>query len=237
MTPLDRLCYVKELQRLTGFVRPGFVLVASMMAMLVACVPPRTRSVASSPERSAESPRASASASSPRPLATAARARREEAPRPSSDAEYLRSRDLMVPVDGIAPARVPDNFSAPRGSRRHNALDILAPRGTPVLAADDGRILSMRRNSAGGITIYLVDAEERMIHYYAHLDGYRKGLGEGDRVTKGDVIGYVGTTGNAPANTPHLHFQVMRLDDLRRYWEGTPVNPHGFFTEPGRKRD
>lgn len=170
-------------------------------------------------------------------MATAARARREEAPRRSSDAEYLRSRDLMVPVDGIAPARVPNNFSAPRGSRRHNALDILAPRGTPVLAADDGRILSMRRNSAGGITIYLVDAEERMVHYYAHLDGYRKGLGEGDRVTKGDVIGYVGTTGNAPANTPHLHFQVMRLDDLRRYWEGTPVNPYGFFTEPGRKRD
>lgn len=170
-------------------------------------------------------------------MATAARARRADAARPTSDAEYLRSRELMVPVEGVAPAKVPDTFRAPRGSRRHNALDILAPRGTPVLAADDGRIHSMRRNSAGGITIYLVDAEERMIHYYAHLDGYRKGLGEGDRVRKGEVIGYVGTTGNAPSSTPHLHFQVMRLDDVRRYWEGTPVNPHGLFTETGRKRD
>ena len=143
----------------------------------------------------------------------------------------------MVPVQGITPDQVSDNFSAARGSRRHNAIDILAPRGTPVLAADDGRIHSLRRNTAGGITIYLIDADARMVHYYAHLDGYRKGLVEGAEVRKGEVIGYVGTTGNAPENTPHLHFQIMRLDDVRRYWEGTPVNPHAFFTETGRRRN
>ena len=210
-----------------------------LAAQLVACVPPRSRSAAAPPERPREAAtgRATSSgASTPVPLATAARAPRSST-RDLGDVEYLRTRELMVPVEGVSPSQVRNDFSAPRGNRRHNALDILAPRGTPVLAADDGRIHSMRRNSAGGITIYLIDADERMVQYYAHLDGYRKGLGEGDRVRKGDVIGYVGTTGNAPESTPHLHFQVMRLDDVRRYWEGTPVNPHGQFAETGRKRD
>ena len=142
----------------------------------------------------------------------------------------------MVPVEGVAPEQVQNTFSARRGARRHNALDIMAPRGTPVLAADDGRIHSMRRNAAGGLVIYLIDENERMIHYYAHLHGFRKRLAEGDRVRKGEVIGYVGTTGNAPENVPHLHFQVMRLENIRRYWEGTPVNPHPYLAIAGEKR-
>ena len=167
-----------------------------------------------------------------------ARTRIGESPRaPSAGAEHLRTRDLMVPVEGVSPDQVPNNFAAPRGSRRHNAIDIMAPRGTPVLAADDGRILSLRNNTLGGKILYVVDAEERLIYYYAHLDGYRRGLREGDRVRKGEVLGYVGTTGNAPENVPHLHFQVMRYDDPSRYWEGRPVNPYGFFVERGRKRD
>ena len=232
---MSRLSYVKELHSLTGFLRPAIAVL--LTALLVACVPPRSRSAASPAARTSERSRPSSDASTPVPLATAARAPRAASSRAATDAEYLRARELMVPVEGIAPSHVPNTFSAPRGNRRHNALDILAPRGTPVLAADDGRIHSMRRNAAGGIIIYLVDADERMVHYYAHLDGYRKGLAEGDRVRKGDVLGYVGTTGNAPESTPHLHFQVMRLEDLRRYWEGTPVNPHGLFAETGRKRD
>ncbi|HUF28503.1 MAG TPA: M23 family metallopeptidase [Gemmatimonadaceae bacterium] len=155
----------------------------------------------------------------------------------TGDADYLRQRRLMVPVHGIAPSQVRDDFNARRGSRRHNALDIMAPRGTPVLATDDGRVLAMRRNSAGGITIYVADAQERMVYYYAHLDGYRRRLSEGDRVKKGDVLGYVGTTGNAPSNAPHLHFQALRLDDARRYWDGPPVNPHPYLVIEGRKRD
>lgn len=153
-----------------------------------------------------------------------------------ADLGYLRDRELMVPVKGVSAGRIPASFDDRRGSRRHNALDILAPRGTPVLSADDGRVYRLRRNSAGGITVYAVDPEERFVYYYAHLDRYRDGLKEGMRLAKGDVIGYVGTTGNAPRNTPHLHFQVMRLNAPGRYWDGVPVDPKPFFALDGSAR-
>jgi murein DD-endopeptidase MepM/ murein hydrolase activator NlpD len=153
-----------------------------------------------------------------------------------ADLEYLRARRLMVPVDGIRPADVRDSYDARRGGgRRHNALDILAPRGTAVLAAADGRILKIRENDAGGLTVYAVDGEERFVFYYAHLDRYRDGLREGDDVVQGEVLGYVGTSGNAPKNTPHLHFQIMRYEDRTRWWDGTPVNPHDFLVLEGRR--
>lgn len=151
-----------------------------------------------------------------------------------ADLAYLRTRALMVPVRGVRAEKVPDSFGDPRGgARRHNAVDIMAPRGTPVLAADDGRVYKLRRNSAGGITIYAVDPESRFVYYYAHLDRYRDGLTEGAPLAKGEVIGYVGTTGNAPSHVPHLHFQVMRLTTERRYWDGVPVNPKSFFALDG----
>ena len=151
-----------------------------------------------------------------------------------ADLAYLRTRALMVPVQGVRAEKIPDTFGDARGSaRRHNALDIMAPRGTPVLAADDGRVLKMHRNSLGGITIYALDPESRFVYYYAHLDRYREGLVEGAPLAKGEVIGYVGTTGNAPPNMPHLHFQVMRLTTERRYWDGVPVNPKPFFVLDG----
>lgn len=151
-----------------------------------------------------------------------------------SDAEYLHARELMVPVAGVAPERVPDTFLAGRdgGSRTHHALDILAPRGTPALAADDGRVLRVSQNRLGGLTVYLLDAAERFIYYYAHLDRYRDGLRDGMLVARGEVLGYVGTTGNAPRNTPHLHFQAMRYR-RDRYWEGEPVNPRPFLAMTG----
>lgn len=152
-----------------------------------------------------------------------------------AEADYLRARALMVPVAGITPARLSDSFSAARdgGARVHNALDILAPRGTPVLAADDGRVLRIGENRLGGLTVYLLDAAERFIYYYAHMDGYRDGLRDGMTVAQGDVLGYVGTTGNAPANTPHLHFQAMRYR-RDRYWDGQPVNPKPYLVVTGR---
>lgn len=153
-----------------------------------------------------------------------------------SDAEYLWSRRLMVPVDGVSPEEVRDTYHAKRGARLHRALDILAARRTPVLATDDGRIFKLRRNSLGGITLYLVDTEERFLYYYAHLQSYREGIREGMRVEKGDVIGYVGTSGNAPRNTPHLHFQMSRLDKLERWGGATPMNPHPFFALEGAKK-
>ena len=148
---------------------------------------------------------------------------------------YLRLRMLMVPVEGVRPSQVHDSYEETRaGSRIHHAIDILAPRGTPVLAADDGRVLRLRRNTLGGITIYAVDPSDRFVFYYAHLEGYAAGLAEGSAVGKGQVIGYVGTTGDAPANTPHLHFQLMRRQNEGRWWDGEPLDPTPYFALSGR---
>jgi peptidoglycan LD-endopeptidase LytH len=142
------------------------------------------------------------------------------------DEAYLRVRNLLLPVAGADPSRVQDSFGAPRaGGRHHGALDIMAPRGTPVLAADDGRILRLSSNALGGITIYAVDPAERIVYYYAHLDRYFDGLTTGKVLVRGDTIGYVGTTGNAPEDVPHLHFQIMRMARDGKYWAGEPINP------------
>jgi murein DD-endopeptidase MepM/ murein hydrolase activator NlpD len=121
------------------------------------------------------------------------------------------------------------------GARTHQALDILAKRGTPVLSADGGTILRLTKSTLGGITIYATDPERRFVFYYAHLDGYAAGLREGQAVARGEVIGYVGTTGNAPKNTPHLHFQVMRYVDARTWWGGPPLDPRPFLSQPGAR--
>ena len=151
-----------------------------------------------------------------------------------ADADYLRERGLMVPVAGVEPSRLRDSFDDARdgGARRHRAIDIMAPRGTPVLAADDGRVHRVSRNRLGGLTVYVLDRAERFMYYYAHLDGYRDGLRAGMTVARGEVLGYVGTTGNAPAHVPHLHFQAMRYR-RDRYWDGEPVNPLPFLRVPG----
>ena len=134
--------------------------------------------------------------------------------------------------------RVRDTFESGRsGGRLHHALDILAPRGTPVLAADSGRVLRLSSNSLGGITIYAIDPEGRMVYYYAHLDHYRDALTAGMRLVKGDTIGFVGTTGNAPKNTPHLHFQIMRMPADGKYWAGEPIDPWPILEEEFAKTD
>jgi len=144
---------------------------------------------------------------------------------------------LMVPVAGVAPADVPDGFRAPRpGGRIHGAVDIPAPRGTPVVSADDGRVLRRRRNAKGGLTLYATDARERFVYYYAHLDGYRAGIDKGSRLVRGEVIGVVGATGNADAREPHLHFQVMRRPGDGRWWSGEPIDPRPLFTRAGAIR-
>ncbi|MCC6317008.1 MAG: M23 family metallopeptidase [Gemmatimonadaceae bacterium] len=150
------------------------------------------------------------------------------------DESALRARGLMVPVDGVPPVRVPDTFTASRGERGiHGAVDILAPRGTLVVAADGGRVWKVRSNTLGGLTIYVIDDDSRFVYYYAHLDRYVDGLAEGQRVARGDPLGYVGTTGNAPENTPHLHFQMLRYRGNGRWWDGTPLDPRPFLTRPG----
>ena len=145
----------------------------------------------------------------------------------ASDADLeLVSRELTMPLAGIDPMTLHSNFDALRGvGRRHEALDIMAPRRTPVMSAAAGRVLKLFTSHDGGLMVYAADSAERFILMYAHLDGYASGLRDGAPLTRGQVIGYVGSTGNASPSAPHLHFAIARSGDLRRWSKGTPVDP------------
>jgi murein DD-endopeptidase MepM/ murein hydrolase activator NlpD len=183
------------------------------------------------------SPRRPATASAPI-LATAAETAGETVSASTrADIDYLRTRLLLVPVAGADMSKVYDTFDDPRdgGERVHRAIDILAPRGTPILSADDGRILRMSTNALGGISMYTVDPQNRIVYYYAHMDHYNQAMSPGREIVKGDTLGYVGTTGNAPKNLPHLHFQVMRWPADGKYWNGEPIDPYELLG--GRQRE
>ncbi|MFL5560140.1 MAG: M23 family metallopeptidase [Gemmatimonadaceae bacterium] len=143
--------------------------------------------------------------------------------------------ELIIPVQGIAARDLRDSYTEPRGggSRSHQALDIPAPRNTPILAAADGRILRKFSSRDGGNMIYATDATEKFILMYAHLERYADGLTDDMPVRQGQVIGYVGTTGNAPPNLPHLHFALARVSDIRDWWRGTPINPFPLLASHG----
>jgi murein DD-endopeptidase MepM/ murein hydrolase activator NlpD len=150
------------------------------------------------------------------------------------DSAVLISRRLIVPVAGIARASLRDTFTERRGPSLHEAIDIAAPRGTPVVAAGEGRIVKLFNSVPGGHTIYQFDPDQKFAYYYAHLDAYADGVKEGMPVKRGDVLGYVGTSGNAPPDAPHLHFAIFRLGPEHHWWQGTPINPYGFLNEPER---
>jgi peptidoglycan LD-endopeptidase LytH len=138
----------------------------------------------------------------------------------------LLARQLEFPVRGVSPNAVTDSFRDPRsGDRIHHAMDVMAPRGTPVVAVDDGIVVKLHQSGTGGIAVYQFDLQGQYGYYYAHLHAYADGLREGQAVRRGDVLGYVGTTGNAPENAPHLHFAVFRVPEGGRWWGGEPVNP------------
>ncbi len=148
--------------------------------------------------------------------------------------EDLRERGLLIPVEGVEPTALTGSFDDRRGSsRRHEAIDILAPRHTPVLAVEDGTVARLFLSDAGGITLYQFDPDVRYVYYYAHLERYAPGVVEKGRIARGQVIGYVGTSGNAPKDTPHLHFAIFKLTEHKRWWEGTPIDPFAVL-RPGR---
>ena len=139
----------------------------------------------------------------------------------------LRKRHLELPVQGVKRGDLRDTFRDTReGTRQHEALDIPAPRHTPVLAVEDGRVAKLFLSKPGGNTIYQFDPTETYAYYYAHLERYAAGLKEGDRVARGQVIGYVGTSGNAPPDAPHLHFAIFQLTDQKHWWEGMAIDPY-----------
>jgi murein DD-endopeptidase MepM/ murein hydrolase activator NlpD len=141
------------------------------------------------------------------------------------DVDGLRTRELAVPVVGVAREDLHDSFDDLRGLRQHEGIDLAAPSGTPVAAVDAGTIAKLFVSDAGGLTIYQFDPTAAYAYYYAHLDRYAEGLHEGQVVERGDVIGHVGTTGNA-GDTAHLHFAIFKLGPEKRWWEGEPINPY-----------
>jgi murein DD-endopeptidase MepM/ murein hydrolase activator NlpD len=146
-------------------------------------------------------------------------------PRPLTD------RELLVPVRGVKGEDLSRGFDQARGLRTHEALDIMAAAGTPVVAVDHGSIAKLFNSKSGGITVYQFDLEREYAYYYAHLDHYAPGLAEGQEVERGQVLGFVGTTGNAPKDAPHLHFAIFRLGPEQRWWEGTAIDPYPLLKE------
>ncbi len=168
-------------------------------------------------------------AATPEPAATVPPA--PVSPTEAGEIVALRGRDLKLPVDGVDRKDLRNTFADARGSRTHEALDILAPRGTKVRAVEDGRVQKLFTSKAGGLTIYEFDPTQTFAYYYAHLDRYEDGLREGQMVKRGDVIGYVGSTGNASPDAPHLHFAIFRLGPEKQWWKGEPINPFLVLTE------
>jgi peptidoglycan LD-endopeptidase LytH len=148
------------------------------------------------------------------------------------DVANLRARGLMIPALGVPASALVSSFNDARSGHKHEAIDILAPRGTEVVAVQDGKVAKLFTSDAGGLTIYEFDPKQQFVYYYAHLDSYAAGLKEGDEVKQGQVIGYVGTTGNAPKNTPHLHFGISKLGADHRWWGGTALDPYLVWRDP-----
>jgi murein DD-endopeptidase MepM/ murein hydrolase activator NlpD len=157
----------------------------------------------------------------------------EAAPPSVADAvNMLAQRHLDIPVEGIKPSQLHDTFDDARAvGRRHDAIDIMAPRGTEVHAVEDGTIAKLFTSKAGGLTIYQFDPTQTFSYYYAHLDHYAAGLAEHQPVKRGQLLGYVGSTGNASENAPHLHFAIARLDTDRSWWKGDPINPYPLLSK------
>jgi murein DD-endopeptidase MepM/ murein hydrolase activator NlpD len=139
----------------------------------------------------------------------------------------LANRHLIVPVQGVARDELVDTYNASRSEgRTHNAIDIMAPAGTPVVAVTGGTILKLFQSDRGGITLYQLDPDGRTVYYYAHLAGYAPNIAEGLVVRQGDLLGYVGDTGNAGPGNTHLHFEITIVESPSRFWSGTSVNPY-----------
>jgi len=130
-----------------------------------------------------------------------------------------------MPLANIDPKTLTDTFNDARTGHKHEALDIAAPRGTPVLAVAEGNVVKLFNSKQGGLTVYQFDNSQRYAYYYAHLDRYAPGLKEGMLLRKGDTLGYVGSTGDASPNAPHLHFAVFQLGPEKNWWQGTALNP------------
>jgi peptidoglycan LD-endopeptidase LytH len=177
----------------------------------------------------AASPEVPISIESPTPLPSVATSPSpaEISPPPTPQSGFVGTLHLIIPVAGVTKDQLIDTFTDARSEGRvHDAIDIPAAQGTSVLAVADGQIIKLFQSEKGGTTIYQLSSDRKLIFYYAHLQGYRDGLSEGQFVRQGNVIGFVGDTGNAGPGNYHLHFSIAIANDPKRYWEGTNINPY-----------
>jgi murein DD-endopeptidase MepM/ murein hydrolase activator NlpD len=153
----------------------------------------------------------------------------------TADTQALNSPPISIglPLEHLQLPDIQDTYNDSRGggSRKHEATDIMAPRGTPIRAVSDGTIKKLFLSKPGGITIYQFDPSETYCYYYAHLDRYADGLREGQQVKRGDLLGYVGSTGDANPSAPHLHFAIFQLGPEKKWWQGTPLNPYSILVD------
>lgn len=141
---------------------------------------------------------------------------------------------LAIPVTGIKADQLTDTYDAARGAgRRHDAIDIMANEGTPVISAADGTVEKLFNSVRGGTTVYIRSPDQKWIYYYAHLAAYAPGLHEGQQIKRGQVIARVGHTGDASAEGPHLHFAINSMGQGERWWQGTPINPYPLLAGKG----
>jgi peptidoglycan LD-endopeptidase LytH len=151
----------------------------------------------------------------------------DEVPLDDAAPAAVSAAGLLIPVQGVKAASLVDSYEQARGrGRRHDAIDIMAPRGAPVLAVADGVVMKLFQSERGGTTLYELAPDGRTIYYYAHLDRYAPGIAEGKPLRRGQVLGYVGNTGDAGPGNYHLHFEVSTTSDPRKYWGGVPQNPY-----------
>ena len=208
----------------------GFVLGAATVLLIVWLYGPPDRAGAPAPvipPPPAVTPRPQTPASGTPPPATNSPVTTSPTPAaPSAGSGDLAER-LLIPVQGIAARQLQNTYDDARSEGRvHEAIDIMAARGTPVLAVEDGKVVKLFQSAKGGITLYQFDPSETFCYYYAHLDRYAGGIKEGDLVHRGQVIGYVGSTGNASPDGPHLHFAIFRLGPEKQWWKGEALNPY-----------
>ena len=145
------------------------------------------------------------------------------------------SRRIVSPIAGLTAKDLYDSFDQQRDGNRHEAIDIMEPRDTPVRAVVDGVIKKLFLSKPGGNTIYLFDEPQQYCYYYAHLDRYAPGLREGMHVTRDELIAFVGSSGNANPAAPHLHFTIFQLGPERHWWQGTPINPYPILMQVVRR--
>ena len=201
---------------------------AVLTSVVVGVATPRSRKdAATKTPRSAVTPPSEANEPTPQSHAVAVTSDTSPSGLVDVAAASALASSLVMPVVGVVYSALHDGFTERRsGGRMHEALDIMAPRGTPVVSAVDGRLLKLHLSKAGGLMVYAADATDQFILMYAHLDRYADGLVEGAPLHKGQVLGYVGTTGNAPPNAPHLHFAIARGQPSVRWWKGVAVDPY-----------